>query len=95
MLTQIAFKSLAQAARLCAVLVGLVLRQVHLFLRELDDVAVVNVLSCHPIYLRLANGDSAMACMSSLYLSRALQPVKINMSESPWLKSRPKSSRND
>ena len=49
--SQIAFKSLAQAARLGAVLVRLVLRQVHLFLRELDDVAVVNVLSCHPFYL--------------------------------------------
>ena len=45
--SQIAFQPLAQAARLRAVFVGLLLRQIHLLLRELDDVAVVNVLSCH------------------------------------------------
>ena len=51
MLVEIAFQPLAQAARLRAVLVRLVLRQVHLFLREARDVAVVNVLSCHHFYL--------------------------------------------
>jgi hypothetical protein len=47
MLVEIAVEALTQAARLCAVFVRLVLRQVYLLLREFHDVAVVNVLSCH------------------------------------------------
>jgi hypothetical protein len=66
------------------VFIGFFLLQVHLVPRELDDVGVVNVLSCHnflPLGLpwRIRHGIHV-----ELYTYPGMhKPVKINMSNSP------------
>jgi hypothetical protein len=69
--------------RLRAILVGLLLRQVHPLLREGGDIPVIDVLPCHVLVPGLAIGDFAMLPMSEMYVLHSRKSVKIHMSISP------------